>query len=532
MCEVESEVMMNPTSIKVEVPDPPLAEPEFYCRFCYSTEELVSIFPAKGDPHQQVIDLLKQLTTIELTVLDDLPSAICSQCCSKLEEFDHFRKQCLVHYEETKRARLTEKVASVEQEEDTTAQQHEMDVEQGGLSSMIDVESVKVEPIPVEVPSIKKTSKSVKQLKKERSSQLRDYRCRICLLFLTSKDAIKNHLHSHIDVERLQCLHCSKLFRNRQGLDTHMRTCYILSSFMCQNCDLLFNTKEELCVHENGSNCVTDVSNRETEPPRLYQCELCPKSFSTAKQLSNHKPVHSGAYACDKCGSNFHSSSSLKNHIERYHSLGLDEISTIVRCEPCQQTFVDATAYRGHCSRIHQHENDQKPPQLQKGKPFECDHCGKRFWSINTIRVHVQVHRQYRDCNQCSESFRTVQQLKKHKLIAHPEKCPFCPKKYSCKQACRSHCNVIHGMIQIKLLDEHQAITYEWRKLMFKCAVCDKDYETFRDLKGHYEKKHPGDKVLIKCVYCQKHTSASKIGYAGHVTGNCGQTPKKLKYWH
>lgn len=553
---------MNSSTIKIEAPDPPIGEPESYCRFCYSAERLLSIFPASGSPHQRVIDLLKQLTSIKLNVLDDFPSAICSQCCVKLEEFDHFRRQCIVYHEETKRMRLSSKactfLVSVEHEKVLESIGEPIPQENGmenGLSSIIAVESIKIEQNAAQIPNgealdeekpqnsvakVRRTERKLKRLDKIKETRievqkhktpLKDHRCRICLLFFPSKDAINKHLKSHINTKNRQCLNCSKTFQSNQGVNAHMRKCYILTSFTCQHCDIQLKSKVDLLKHQTV--CDQDENkNALVESPKPHQCELCPKSFDSARRLYCHALLHEGKFACSKCGTNFHTPTNLKKHNDRYHSNGVDEITTIVKCEPCQRTFVDASAYRSHHTRIHQHETDQNARKLDEDKPFECDHCGKRFWSINTIRYHILVHRQYRDCDQCSESFRSVKELKKHKLTTHPEKCQFCPKKYFSKKACRSHSNKAHGMIQVKLLAKNGTVTYQWRKLVFKCAVCEMDYENFRDLQDHYDRKHPGDRPQVKCSYCKRHISSSRIGYVGHVTGNCGQTPKKLKAWN
>ncbi|XP_062565819.1 zinc finger protein 311-like [Armigeres subalbatus] len=563
---------MNLHDIKIEIPNPPTGEPESYCRFCYSAEKLVSIFPATGSPHQRIVDLLKQLTTIKLNVLDDFPSAICSQCLLKLEEFHRFRKQCLIYYDEVKRMRLGTKICAFlvsvkneelpESSEDVIVRQEiregtDADLERGELSSIVEIESIKIEPASEEVPQVKEPINETKQIflpktkrtrlvkrqqnkletpdqqtnLKNRRLQPKDYRCRVCLKFFINKHDINSHLTCHTDPVKNKCLNCSKTFRTSQGLSVHMIMSYILTTFSCQHCDILFKSKDKLIKHE--STCEQDEESCPTvEDSRSHQCDFCPKKFDTARQLYSHALLHGGKFTCDKCGANFHTFVNLKNHKKRYHEQGVDKISTIVKCEPCQRTFVDASAYRSHHTRIHQQDRDQQQRKLDENKPFVCDHCGKRFWSINTIRYHVLVHRQYRDCDHCSESFRSVKELKQHNLSAHPVKCEFCPKKYPTKKACRSHSNRMHGMIQIKILDKSGSVTYAWRKLVFQCAACEKDYETFNYLKDHYDKMHPGAKTNIKCSYCKKHTSSSRIGYVGHVNGNCGKTPKKLKAWH
>ncbi|XP_065091962.1 RB-associated KRAB zinc finger protein-like [Ochlerotatus camptorhynchus] len=547
--------------IKIEVPDPPTDEPESYCRFCYSKgKDLVSIFPATGIPLQCIINLLKKLTGIILNVTEDLPSAICSQCLSKLEEFDHFRRKCNIYNDKIKRIRFQWKdCPSVYIKNEQIPEQVEDIVP--GNETICDKQVVKLdekpptfESYPASVAngslndkikrfSLSKTGRTgplmeklnklrgIKSKKQKRTLEQKDYRCRVCLQFFTDKESINFHMRNHIDTVNLRCLNCSKIFGKPQGLIAHTRTTYIQTAFSCQHCDVLFKSKETLFAHELY--CEQDQSKYDiSETPKPCQCALCPKSFDTMCFLQSHMLLHEAKFACVKCGVDLPSAVLLKNHNERYHSKGADQIATVVKCEPCQRTFVDASAYRSHHTRFHQFNHGKISRKLDEDKLYECDHCGKRFWSINTIRYHVLVHRQYRDCDQCSESFRSLQELHDHKLATHPVKCEFCHMNFFSKRACRSHSNVKHGMLQVKMLAEgEKKVVYEWRKLVFKCASCEQDYEKYRELKDHYGKMHPGANIQIKCSYCAKN-STSRIGYVGHMTGNCGQTPKKVKAWH
>ncbi|EAT45929.1 AAEL002830-PA, partial [Aedes aegypti] len=277
------------------------------------------------------------------------------------------------------------------------------------------------------------------------------YECDHCGKRFWSINTIRYHVLVHRQFR--DCDQCSKSYRSRQELRDHKLFAHPVR---CLFCPMTFFSKKS---------CRSHSTKKHGMSPKPHQCELCPKSFDSARRLYCHALLHEGKFACSKCGTNFHTPTNLKKHNDRYHSNGVDEITTIVKCEPCQRTFVDASAYRSHHTRIHQHETDQNARKLDEDKPFECDHCGKRFWSINTIRYHILVHRQYRDCDQCSESFRSVKELKKHKLTTHPEKCQFCPKKYFSKKACRSHSNKAHGMIQVKLLAKNGTVTYQWRPL-------------------------------------------------------------------
>lgn len=383
-------------------------------------------------------------------------------------------------------------------------------------------------------PLMKKLNKlrGVKSKKpKCKIPEQKDYRCRACLRFFTDKDSMNIHLRTHIDTLNVRCLHCSRSFDTLQGLMSHTIQNYILTSFACQHCDVLFKTKETLVAHELY--CEKDKSKYQTiEQPKAFQCDQCPKSYDSNPTLQKHKLLHNPKLVCDKCGTDFQYEFKLKNHYERYHLNGAEKLDSVVQCQLCERSFVDASAYRSHLTGFHQNEQIQQIRKLDEDKLYECDHCGKSFWSINTIRYHVLVHRQFRDCDQCSKSYRSRQELRDHKLFAHPVRCLFCPMTFFSKKSCRSHSTKKHGMVQIKLLAENSTVKYEWRKLVFKCASCEQDYEFYRELKDHYGKMHSGAKPLIKCSYCEKRISSSRIGYLSHVTGNCGQTPRKVKAWH
>ncbi|XP_019554994.3 zinc finger protein 62 homolog [Aedes albopictus] len=554
--------------IKIEVPTPPNTAPESYCQFCYATEDLIPVFPVTADnaPQQErIVDLVYQLVGIQLTDLDKFPSSICGGCLFKLEEFDHFRRKCLVYRDEILRASPSWEVPSSavlylkseSMEKSEASVNWSSDGNEGPTLPNEEREPVNSkiprfswqdkEPPNSKIPrfSWAKTGRTgplmqklnklrgVKNKKPKRNLiEKKDYRCRACLRFFTDKDSINTHLRTHLDTVNVRCLNCSRGFDTVQGLMFHSMSEYILSSFTCQHCDVLFKSKEELVTHELY--CELDHSKYETtEAPKAHQCPQCPKSYDKRHTLESHMLLHDPKLVCHECGTDFHSEYKLKNHYERYHSNGTAKLASVVKCQLCQRVFVDASAYRSHLTGFHQAEQSEQMRQLDDDdKLYECDHCGKRFWSINTIRYHVLVHRLYRDCDQCPEYFRSQQELRDHKLAAHPVKCPFCPKEFFAKKPCRSHATKKHGMVQIKLLAEDAGVTYEWRKLVFKCASCEQDYEFYRELKDHYGKMHPGARVLIKCSYCEKHISSSRIGYLSHVTGNCGQTPRKVKAWH
>ncbi|KAI4880115.1 hypothetical protein NFI96_005090 [Prochilodus magdalenae] len=106
-----------------------------------------------------------------------------------------------------------------------------------------------------------------------------------------------------------------------------------------------------------------------------WNCSLCGKSFSHAKQLKLHERVHmeEKVYRCGRCGRQFPQLCRLKRH-----------------------------------ERVHTGE-----------KPFRCTKCGKHFAHANNLKVHQSVHTGERrfSCAQCGKSFSFLSNLIRHKAV-------------------------------------------------------------------------------------------------------------------
>ncbi|XP_053687659.1 uncharacterized protein LOC128737118 isoform X2 [Sabethes cyaneus] len=94
------------TNESIDVPNFVRDKPESYCRFCCSTGNLLSIFPTGEVPNERLLNLLRKLVDIDLTVELDFPSAICKVCVSKLENFDVFRLKCRAYNDEIRKRRV------------------------------------------------------------------------------------------------------------------------------------------------------------------------------------------------------------------------------------------------------------------------------------------------------------------------------------------------------------------------------------------------------------------------------------------
>ncbi len=132
-----------------------------------------------------------------------------------------------------------------------------------------------------------------------------------------------------------------------------------------------------------------------------YQCDGCPKSYSTYGGLSKHKQFHCAAqvqkhFTCKYCDKTYTSLGALKMHI-RTHTLPC-------KCKLCGKCFSRPWLLQGHV-RTHTGE-----------KPFKCDICARAFADRSNLRAHMQTHsdvKKYK-CLRCHKTFSRMSLLNKH----------------------------------------------------------------------------------------------------------------------
>uniref|UniRef100_A0A1A9YUL3 C2H2-type domain-containing protein n=1 Tax=Glossina morsitans morsitans TaxID=37546 RepID=A0A1A9YUL3_GLOMM len=148
-----------------------------------------------------------------------------------------------------------------------------------------------------------------------------------------------------------------------------------------------------------SNNCNNSLSSLDN--PKIWDCEVCSKSFTTKYFLKKHKRLHTGEmpYTCEICARTFTFQQSYHKHL-LYHS---DEKPHV--CHTCGRAFKELSTLHNH-ERIHSGE-----------KPFKCEVCGKSFRQRVSFLVHTRIHTgvmPYK-CELCQKSFRYKVSQRTHK---------------------------------------------------------------------------------------------------------------------
>lgn len=191
----------------------------------------------------------------------------------------------------------------------------------------------------------------------------------------------------------------------------------------------------------------------------LYSCPHCSFKTPILSRLKNtHMKIHSDSrdFKCDYCAKAFKNARQMKNH-RRIHTRSTTP--TISRCKYCAQSFYSAKHLKQHYlthSEAIEHHRQQFA--------LQCDICSEVFSSKRTLRIH-QFKNHFEEkrfnCDECSYKSNDHNAFRRHQMIHNKEvkyKCPCC--SFQCIQSTnyRNH-----------ILKNHPESSSD---LMFMCDKC------------------------------------------------------------
>ncbi|KAI0361765.1 hypothetical protein OH77DRAFT_1444612 [Trametes cingulata] len=175
--------------------------------------------------------------------------------------------------------------------------------------------------------------------------------------------------------------------------------------------------------------------------PTCTESDFDPGQASDAAGTTSRAPApkRQKRYACsfEGCSKAYSKPARLAEH-ERSHTGDRPFI-----CPTCNKSYLRETHLQVH-ARTH---------LPSSAKPFACEEegCGKRFWTAQHLRVHLELHRGEKPfkCNEpgCDAAFAKHHQLREHICTAHsppgtkPYRCehPGCTKSFATNQKLTAH---------------------------------------------------------------------------------------------
>lgn len=321
---------------------------------------------------------------------------------------------------------------------------------------------------------------------------------------------------------------------------------------------------DDLQVPKTESSMEDIVHNQHSS---LIHCELCDKGFINETDLEQHIKTHEtleaseivetdsdnnvdeddndnnddgiSIYVCEHCGRSFKSTIVLKRHQQQVHNTTPDDIK-FYNCDTCEYTSSNKKSLQ-----IHEKNHIQESSYI-----FNCDECGKGFYSRTTYEEHQLIHNDDKpfQCNLCPATFRYRQGLRLHAKLHQPDYippqkkhlCELCNKRFSRKQVLlvhmRTHSNagpqneyVCH--ICNKSVSSKTYLTVHVRKHTGEkphvCDLCNKAFISQNYLSVH-RRTHTGERPH-KCTHCEKRFT-QRTTLVVHLRGHTGDRPYPCTY--
>ncbi|XP_069840702.1 zinc finger protein 646 [Dendropsophus ebraccatus] len=302
----------------------------------------------------------------------------------------------------------------------------------------------------------------------------------ISLEATTSNRGVKEHS----DESQNLCT-CGKSFDCSEHFLTHRKSCPSAITVspakiaVEAECETSTTIEEDLCkVKEPVEHKQKVVEGSQNHGRRVYECDLCSKSYRHSGSLINHKRTHqTGDYMCPYCAKHVHNMAALKNHIRIHHkakkgqqgelhvdhALVFPDLSyppagkglySCVSCEELFHTENDLLAHQMvHISLEGNQWDLQGPksslPEMNKENTFrgtgDCDWDYSNNLSCQNEHKHLDSEKEDEQpeytCVECGEVYDHLDDLNDHKRShqAGIYQCSFCPKEYPNLLALRSH---------------------------------------------------------------------------------------------
>uniref|UniRef100_A0A1I8PZE0 C2H2-type domain-containing protein n=1 Tax=Stomoxys calcitrans TaxID=35570 RepID=A0A1I8PZE0_STOCA len=263
------------------------------------------------------------------------------------------------------------------------------------------------------------------------------------------------------------------------------------------------------------------------------ECDICYQLVTSYSQLQEHFSKNHTSEICYLmcCQLRLETRFDIDRHV-RYHNAPQQ-----LKCEACCKSYTSDKQLKDHKRQVHTSkggDKNAKSKDIEKleGK-YRCCKCSKGFASEKHLHVHNQnVHKpKTLECNFCEKSFRRPASLRDHLAGHRGEKmhaCFFCPKAYTWRDHCCQHMSKSHPdewkKMQKEEVQRESKCGYRretrGESMVFVCIYCFKEYDNRYSMYYHakrcqkyntpvepkkgYRLEARGKSKVHVCIYCAK----------------------------
>ncbi|XP_062711470.1 zinc finger protein 236-like [Aedes albopictus] len=396
------------------------------CRLCLTegtvNSRLQPVYYSKDTPDEPLLQKILDLTTIQVQYATDFPSSICINCKAKLEEYSHFRRQCIENDELLRMKYYEIKAAEDYHLQQQQQQQHQLQQQQQQLHRSQAIEQEIVEEVKAEeyiddaddiTLAIDESADADEEFQDESDEQhqqqqqgqvVEQQTIQYVAADGTMTEYVESgdvrtvssssqqqqiHISGYSEGETIQAGEAHEIYYT-DGNDTYaIQTTaegyvnaanYVPQGYDNQTeieCTTIEHLpEEEVYMDEGGEGAVGSAITPRGAHDRPFVCKHCKTSFKYEYNYERHMKNHAKVlYRCGKCSKTFTKQRKCQQHFLKAHS------SQRYECDICFRTYSLPTRLENHVIEMH-----------SENGIYKCDRCTDTFTSYLDFKSHRNSH--------------------------------------------------------------------------------------------------------------------------------------------